>query len=105
MGSWPLAPIEQVAIIWACCSSHLDMSLDMGLWVFPQRCAFLIFEYPALAVIHMPVFVRYPCPAFVWVSGVCPCSQLQIEDMATVVKRFCCHYRPVIIGPSTYHLV
>src|SRR5260370_35068973 len=81
------------------------MSLDMCLWMFPQRCAFLVFEYPALAVIHMPVFVRYPSPVFVWVSGVCPCSEVQIGDMTTAVQRCCCRDRLVIMGPSPYNEV
>ena len=67
-----LGPIEQISIIGAGCSPHFDMSLDVCLWVFPQGDAFLVCEQPALTVIHVPVFVRYPGSAFVWVSEVCP---------------------------------
>ena len=64
----PLAPIEEVPVVWACSSLHLSMPLDMCLTVRSDFCAFGGCEYPCPAFICPPVFLHYPVHALVGVS-------------------------------------
>ncbi len=95
-----LTPIDEISIVWAGRSFDFDMPLDMGLRVIPQG-DLLVSEYPAVAVIHMPVFVSYPSVACVRVPGSCPLLELQKQDRFTMIEDFCCGHRAVIPGPSS----
>ena len=95
-----LTPIDEVSVVWAGRSFDFDMPLDMGLRVIPQS-GLLVRECPAVAVIHMPVFVRYPPFAFVWVPVSCPLLELQKQDIFTVIEDLCCGHRAVIPRPSS----
>ncbi len=94
-----LTPIDEISVVWAGRSFDFDMPLDMGLRVIPQG-DLLVSEYPAVAVVHMPVFVSYPPFAFVWVSVFCPLLELQKQDIFTVIEDLCCGHRAVIPRPS-----
>jgi hypothetical protein len=94
-----LTPIDEISVVWAGRSFDFDMPLNMGLRVIPQG-DLLVSEHPALAVIHMPVFVRYPAFAFVWVPVSCPLLELQKQDIFTVIEDLCCGHRAVIPRPS-----
>ncbi len=94
-----LTPIDEISVVWAGRSFDFDMPLDMGLRVIPQG-DLLVSEYPALAVVHMPVFVSYPAVAFVWVSVCRPMLELQKQDLFTVIEDLCCGHCAVIPRPS-----
>jgi hypothetical protein len=94
-----LTPIDEISVVGAGRSFDFDMPLDMGLRVSPQGDV-LVSEPPTVAVVHMPVFVRYPPFAFVWVSVFCPLLELQKQDIFTVIEDLCCGHRAVIPGPS-----
>ena len=66
------APVKKVPIIWACCSFHFDVPLDMRLGVLPELLPLLGLEFPAFAFFRMPVFVERPVDTFVWVPSLCP---------------------------------
>jgi len=93
-----LAPIDEIPVVWAGRSFDFDMPLDMGLRVIPQG-DLLVSEYPAVAVVHMPICVSYPAFAFVWVSVFCPLLELQKQNIFTVIEDLCCGHRTVIPRP------
>ncbi len=93
-----LTPIQQVAIIGARRPFDFDMSLDVGVGMIPQRSV-LIGEYPAVALVHMPVLVGYPSSAFVGVSALSPLLKLQEESFTADAKGLGGCYRSVIVGP------
>ena len=95
-----LTPVQQISVIWACGSFHLDMSLDVRLRVIPQG-GVLVRKRPAVAVIHVPIFVRYPAFAFVWVPKLCPSLELEKQDIFTMVEDFCCGHSAMVSGPSS----
>jgi hypothetical protein len=94
-----VTPIDEISVVWAGRSFDFDMPLDMGLRVIPQGNV-LVSEYPAVAVVHMPICVSYPPFAFVWVSVFCPLLELQKQNIFTVVEDLCCGHRTMIPGPS-----
>ena len=80
-------------------SFAFDMPLDMGLRVIPQG-DLLVSEYPAVAVVHRPVFVSSPPFAFVGVPVFCPLLEVQKQDIVTGIEDLCCGHRAVIPRPS-----
>src|SRR2546423_14229848 len=57
-----LTPIQKIAIIWACPSSHFGVIPDGGLAVRPQFCALFGSKDPMAFLFGMPVFLDKPFP-------------------------------------------
>jgi len=104
MGSESFAPIQQIPVVGASCSFDLDMTLDLGLVMLPEKRS-PIGEAPPFPLIDMPVVVRNPDHAFVRMSAFGPALKLLKEDVSAVMEGFCGHHTAIIIRPFEYHLV
>ena len=99
-------PVEEIAVIWACRPSYLDVTLDRSSAVLFKHMSLLISEGPARTGFHVPVFFNDPLLALGRMSAVGPPSQLLINQMVTARECFCSYSReglfahPRMIGLS-----
>src|SRR5262249_15072545 len=90
-----LRPIDEIAIIRTSTSLHLHVALDRCGSMSPKGDAFLVFEPPAFALVHCPVFVYHPSSVLVGVSGACPVAEHLIELVVTIGIYFFGYSRAV----------
>ena len=76
-----LTPIQKIAIIWACPSSHFGVIPDGGLAVRPQFCALFGSKDPMAFLFGMPVFLDKPFLSSSGVFAPSPLHELEIQNM------------------------
>jgi len=95
-----LTPIQQVSVIRAACSFHLDMSLDFRGTVHPQFRSFRRGENPLAVLQWVPVALFNPSTSFVGVPFSRPAPQLVPKNAITSCKGSGGDDRLVVGRPS-----
>jgi hypothetical protein len=102
-----LTPIQEIAVVRACVSTHLPLSLDLRLIVPPEFQETLsVFglnwhrKHRSFVVFSVPVSLDDPVFALVVVSFACPCHQLHMQGVVARLKGFLGTDRSMVLAPS-----
>src|ERR1051326_6481588 len=95
-----LRPVDEVAIIRTGRTLHLCVASNRCCAMRFQPSTILGREFPAFALVHRPIFARYPSSSFIRVTTVCPAPQHVVEQGITSLEGFFRHHHSVVIRPS-----